>query len=80
MIASRGLCERSVVAALQTQSWLLTSLQLKALIADPHPQIDLYVNDSDMSFLKIILEVCVATSDVNLTNATHVLEGTEGRN
>jgi hypothetical protein len=31
--------------------------QLKALVADPHPQMDLYVNDSDISFLKIILEV-----------------------
>ena len=70
MIVSRGLCER-FVTVLWTQPWLLISLQLRALIADPHPQIDLYVNDSDMSFLKIILEVCVATSDVNLTDATH---------
>ncbi|KAJ7472928.1 hypothetical protein B0H11DRAFT_1919124 [Mycena galericulata] len=31
-------------------------LQVKALVTDPHPNIDVYVNDSDMSFLKIILE------------------------
>jgi hypothetical protein len=31
--------------------------QLKAVIVDPHPQIDVYVNDSDISFFKIILEV-----------------------
>ncbi len=55
-------------------SRLLISPQLKALTADPHPQIDLYVNDSDMSFLKIILEVCVVTSGVNVTDATHVLK------
>ena len=55
-------------------SRLLISPQLKALIADPHPQIDVYVNDSDMSFLKIILEVCVVTSGVNVTDATHVLK------
>jgi ubiquitin-protein ligase len=30
---------------------------LKALTTDPHPQVDLYVNESDISFLKIILEV-----------------------
>ena len=42
-------------------SHLLISSQLKALTVDPHPQIDLYVNDSDMSFLKIILEVCMLT-------------------
>ena len=39
-------------------SRLLIFLQLKALITDPHPQIDVYVNDSDMSFLKLVLEVC----------------------
>ena len=50
-------------------SRLLISPQLKALIVDPHPQIDLYVNDSDMSFLKIILEVCVVTSGVNVTDS-----------
>ena len=53
-------------------SRLLISLQLKALTADPHPQIDLYVNDNDMSLLKIILEVCVVTSGVNVTDPTHV--------
>jgi hypothetical protein len=53
-------------------SRLLISPQLKALIVDPHPQIDLYVNDSDMSFLKIILEVCVVTLGVNVTHVTHV--------
>ena len=31
-------------------------LQIKALVADPHPQIDVYVNDRDISFLKIIIE------------------------
>jgi len=55
-------------------SHLLISPQLKALTTDPHPQIDLYVNDSDMSFLKLILEVCVVTSGGNLTDATHVLK------
>ena len=48
--------------------------QLKALTADPHPQIDLFVNDSDMSFLKLILEVCLVTSGVNVTDPTHVLK------
>ena len=72
MIALRGLCKRSVVAA--PVSHLLISPQLKALTVDPHPQIDLYVNDSDMSFLKIILEVCVVMSGMNVTNATHVLK------
>ncbi|KAF8797429.1 hypothetical protein BYT27DRAFT_7204598 [Phlegmacium glaucopus] len=47
---------------------------MREFIADPHPQIDLYVNDSDMYFLKIILEVCVVTLGVNVTDATHVLE------
>ncbi|KAF8148358.1 hypothetical protein K438DRAFT_1989266 [Mycena galopus ATCC 62051] len=31
--------------------------EIKAVVADPHPRIDVYFNDSDMSFLKIILEV-----------------------
>ena len=53
-------------------SRLLISPQLKALIVDPHPQIDLYVNDSDMSFLKIILEVCVVKLGMNMTDVTHV--------
>jgi hypothetical protein len=37
----------------------LTNLipQLRAVIVDPHPQIDVYVNESDISFFKIILEV-----------------------
>jgi len=62
-------------------SRLLISPQLKTLIVDPHPQIDLYVNDSDMTFLKIILEVCVVTSGVNVTDATHSCsQGTERRN
>ncbi|KAG6918191.1 hypothetical protein DXG01_015979 [Tephrocybe rancida] len=30
--------------------------ELKALIADPHPQIDVYVNDVDMSFLKVVIQ------------------------
>ncbi|KAJ7908688.1 ubiquitin-conjugating enzyme/RWD-like protein [Mycena leptocephala] len=30
--------------------------EIKAVVTDPHPNIDLYFNDSDMSFLKIILE------------------------
>ncbi|KAJ6517095.1 hypothetical protein DFH09DRAFT_1373692 [Mycena vulgaris] len=30
--------------------------EIKAVVADPHPNIDVYVNDRDMSFLKIILE------------------------
>ena len=38
-------------------------------MADPHPQIDLYVNDSDISFLKIIVEVCMPTSGIILTDA-----------
>jgi hypothetical protein len=37
--------------------FLLSVLQIKAVVTDPHPNIDLYFNDSDMSFLKIILEV-----------------------
>ncbi|KAJ7472962.1 ubiquitin-conjugating enzyme/RWD-like protein [Mycena galericulata] len=30
--------------------------EIKAVVADPHPHIDVYFNDSDMSFLKVILE------------------------
>ncbi|KAJ7125758.1 hypothetical protein C8R43DRAFT_1135085 [Mycena crocata] len=30
--------------------------EIKAVVADPHPNIDVYVNDRDISFLKIILE------------------------
>lgn len=59
---------------------LLISPQLKALIVDPHPQIDLYVNDSDISFLKIILEVCVVMSGVNVADATHVLKAPKDEN
>ncbi|KAJ7581814.1 hypothetical protein C8J56DRAFT_1029289 [Mycena floridula] len=29
--------------------------EIKAVVADPHPQIDVYVNDEDISFLKLIL-------------------------
>ena len=50
---------REVGRCCSSRSHMLISPQLKALTSDPHPQIDLYVNDSDMSFLKIILEVCV---------------------
>jgi hypothetical protein len=35
----------------------MSTPQLNALTTDPHPQVDLYVNESDISFLKIILEV-----------------------
>jgi len=52
---------------------------LKALVTDPHPQIDLYVNDSDLTFLKIILEVGVVVSGVNMTQAIR-FQGTERRN
>ncbi|KAG6873635.1 hypothetical protein C0995_013567 [Termitomyces sp. Mi166 len=34
---------------------------LRDLVADPHPQIDVYVNDVDISFLKVVIE---APSDV----------------
>ncbi|KAJ7677168.1 ubiquitin-conjugating enzyme/RWD-like protein [Mycena rosella] len=30
--------------------------EIKTVVADPHPNVDVYVNDRDMSFLKIILE------------------------
>ncbi|KAJ6568826.1 hypothetical protein B0H19DRAFT_687778 [Mycena capillaripes] len=30
--------------------------EIKAVVADPHPNIDVYFNDHDMSFLKVILE------------------------
>ncbi|KAJ6451921.1 hypothetical protein C8R45DRAFT_1041477 [Mycena sanguinolenta] len=30
--------------------------EIRTVVADPHPRIDVYFNDSDMSFLKIILE------------------------
>ncbi|KAJ7106228.1 hypothetical protein C8R44DRAFT_805910 [Mycena epipterygia] len=36
--------------------------EIKALVADPHPNIDVYFNDRDMSFLKVILE---APTDVD---------------
>jgi ubiquitin-protein ligase len=65
---------REVCCSSAPFSRLLISFQLKALIVDPHPQIDLYVNDSDMSFLKLILEVCVVTSGVNVTDVTRVLK------
>ncbi|KAJ7446553.1 hypothetical protein FB451DRAFT_1412223 [Mycena latifolia] len=32
------------------------SAHIKAVVADPHPNVDVYVNDRDISFLKIILE------------------------
>jgi hypothetical protein len=57
---------------------LMFSPQLKTLTADPHPQVDLYVNDSDISFLKIILEVGVVISGVNMTDSC--CQGTERRN
>ncbi len=47
---------------------------MKALVTDPHPQIDLYVNDSDLTFLKIILEVGVVISGVNMTEAIRVFK------
>lgn len=31
--------------------------KIKAVVADPHPHIDVYFNHSDMSFLKVIVEV-----------------------
>ncbi|KAF8067680.1 hypothetical protein FPV67DRAFT_1669576 [Lyophyllum atratum] len=30
--------------------------ELKALVTDPHPQIDVYVNDKDVSFLKVVIQ------------------------
>ncbi|GLB39236.1 hypothetical protein LshimejAT787_0603980 [Lyophyllum shimeji] len=30
--------------------------ELTALVTDPHPQIDVYVNDEDMSFLKVVIQ------------------------
>jgi len=39
-------------------------------MADPHPQIDMYVNDRDISFLKIILEVYMAMSHVIPADST----------
>ncbi|PVF99226.1 hypothetical protein CPB86DRAFT_315970 [Serendipita vermifera] len=30
--------------------------ELQALIVDPHPQIDLYVNESDITFFKLVME------------------------
>ncbi|KAF7335602.1 putative bifunctional E2/E3 enzyme [Mycena venus] len=30
--------------------------EIKAVVADPHPNIDVYFNDRDMSFLKVIVE------------------------
>ncbi|KAF8813008.1 hypothetical protein BYT27DRAFT_7181963, partial [Phlegmacium glaucopus] len=47
--------------------------ELKAFIADPHPQIDLYVNDSDMSFLKIILEAPKDETECPYRNGTFLL-------
>ena len=73
MIAPRGSCERSVsgTEACQTTPVLMAFVfvhQLKALVADPHPHMDLYVNESDISFLKIIVEVCRLPNSVNLAN------------
>ncbi|KAJ6599761.1 hypothetical protein DFH09DRAFT_1070480 [Mycena vulgaris] len=36
--------------------------EIKAVVTDPHPNIDVYLNDGDISFLKIILE---APTDVD---------------
>lgn len=47
--------------------------ELKALIVDPHPQIDLYVNDSDMSFLKMILEAPKDETKCPYRNGTFLL-------
>ena len=44
-------------AEIEYSALLLRSGQIKAVVADPHPNIDVYVNDRDISFLKIILEV-----------------------
>ncbi|KAJ7155126.1 hypothetical protein C8R46DRAFT_436742 [Mycena filopes] len=30
--------------------------EIKAIVVDPHPHIDLYINDEDISFFKVILE------------------------
>ncbi|KAJ7714800.1 ubiquitin-conjugating enzyme/RWD-like protein [Mycena metata] len=30
--------------------------EIKSVVTDPHPNIDVYVNDRDISFLKVILE------------------------
>ena len=48
---------REVCCLLVSPVIYLTNPQLKAVTVDPHPQIDVYVNDSDISFFKIVLEV-----------------------
>jgi hypothetical protein len=57
--------EVSLPCSVTPTQYLMMFLQLKALVADPHPQMDLYVNDNDITFLKIILEVdgqCVVSA------------------
>jgi ubiquitin-protein ligase len=47
--------------------------ELKAVIVDPHPQIDVYVNDSDISFFKIILEAPTDEDKCPYKNGTFLL-------
>ncbi|KAJ7670709.1 hypothetical protein DFH06DRAFT_1468485 [Mycena polygramma] len=47
--------------------------EIKSVVADPHPNIDLYFNDSDMSFLKIILEAPNDVENCPYKGATFLL-------
>ncbi|KAJ7484167.1 hypothetical protein FB451DRAFT_1169243 [Mycena latifolia] len=62
--------------------------EIKAVVSDPHPNIDVYFNDRDMLFLKIILDVskqgkvCIAelgrlwSSDITLKEIFSLVYGT----
>jgi hypothetical protein len=46
-------------------------MKLQDLVHDPHPHIDVYVNDADMSFLKVIIEVRSASRVCFLGSPSH---------
>ncbi|KAF8208048.1 hypothetical protein K438DRAFT_1667281, partial [Mycena galopus ATCC 62051] len=47
--------------------------EITAVVADPHPRIDLYFNDTDMSFLKIILEAPTDVENCPYNGGTFLL-------
>ncbi|KAJ7827101.1 hypothetical protein B0H13DRAFT_2439813 [Mycena leptocephala] len=54
--AEHPLLKQPVKSAANSVGMIAGVMTIKAVVADPHPNIDLYFNDRDMSFLKIILE------------------------
>lgn len=50
--------------------------ELKEIVRDPHTNIDVYVNESDISFFKLVLEVCF---HVIILELSHILSHTRCR-